>query len=307
MTEKCGVRPSLKILLVGSDPASSIYVREKITASRRIGIAADIVRMPENVASKQVEEQVLRLSDDPSVHGIVVQQPLPSKMDLSKVINCISPDKDVDGVTELSLGKLVSGNPSLVPCTPRAVIALLQYYNIPINNRNVVVVGRGLLVGRPLTVLLGGRVPSLNCNVTAVQTGTQPSSLARVTRNADILVTATGVTDIITPVHVQPGAVIIDVGINCVEEKRTGGPCDDSPISSKPNTRKQRRGRRIVGDVSHSVYPALSAYSPVPGGVGPVTVAMLLANTVVAAHRLATPELPNLMLNDLPGFRGGLC
>ena len=246
---------TLATVLVGDDPASHRYVASKGRQARAVGLGARHVGLPAAATQAQVEEAVAGLARDPSVHGILVQLPLPPHLDPAPVLDLLPPDKDVDGLTETNLGRLALGDPGHRPCTPRGVMALLDAYRVPVTGRRAVVVGRSLLVGRPLTLLLAGA----GAVVTQAHSGT--SALASVTREADLLVSATGSPGVIRAGHVRPGATVVDVGISRTEAG-------------------------LVGDVAFAeVAEVAGALSPVPGGVGPMTVACLLENTLEAARR----------------------
>ncbi len=256
--------PHLTVILVGSNPASQTYVRTKKRACESVGIKATIHEFPEHVSQKELIEQIEFLNEDTTVHGILLQLPLPSHLDSLTVMKTISPKKDVDGLHPFNLGCLVLGlKVGFIPCTPLGIVALLRYYEIGTAGKEVVIVGRSNIVGKPLASLLMQPPPFGNATVTIAHRGT--ADLAMLTRKADILVAATGVPNLITKEMVKEGAVVIDVGMNRL------------PDSSSP------KGYRLVGDVDfENVQPKCSAITPVPGGIGPMTVAMLLENTLRA-------------------------
>jgi methylenetetrahydrofolate dehydrogenase (NADP+)/methenyltetrahydrofolate cyclohydrolase len=259
-----GVRPGLVAVLVGDNPASVAYVRGKARASEEAGIAATTLRLPVDVEQADVLGQIERLNRDPAVHGIIVQLPLPGGLDESLVTRSVLPEKDVDGLHPQSLGLLLRGEGVLLPATPSGVQQLLIRSGHDPAGKHVVIAGRSNLVGKPLAALLMQKAPGANATVTVCHTGTL--DLAAETRRADILVAAMGRAGALTRAHVRPGAVVIDVGINRVPDP----------------TRKS--GYRLAGDVDYeTVAPIAGAITPVPGGVGPMTVAMLLVNTVTAA------------------------
>jgi methylenetetrahydrofolate dehydrogenase (NADP+)/methenyltetrahydrofolate cyclohydrolase len=247
-----GVAPCLAAVLVGDDPASQIYVGSKERACARAGIDSRVLRLPASTTMAQLRDVLDGLAADPAVHGILVQQPLPPQLDTSEVVASVPPAKDVDGLHPWNAGRLARGESGLVPCTPLGVVALLEHYGVPIAGRHVVIVGRSNLVGRPLSLLLLRR----DATVTVCHSRTQ--DLAAVCRSADILVAAVGRPGLITADMARPGAVVVDVGIN-------------------------RTADGVVGDVHPAVAEVAAAISPVPGGVGLLTVAMLLRNTVEAA------------------------
>ncbi len=262
--EATGVVPGLNLLLVGEDPASAVYVRNKGKDCEKVGIRSTIVRMPADVSQDEVIGQVLAWNADPSVHGILVQLPLPKHIDEHAVIRAIDPEKDVDGFHPINAGKLLIGLEGFIPCTPYGVLEMLRRSNIETSGKHAVVVGRSNIVGKPLAMLLAQKRPQGNCTVTLCHTGTP--NIAEFTRQADIVISAVGVHGLITRDHVKQGAVVIDVGINRLE----------LPDGTS----------RLAGDVLYNeVAEIASAITPVPGGVGPMTRAMLLRNTITAAQR----------------------
>ena len=264
LTEATGIVPGLNLLLVGDDPASAVYVRNKGKDCEKVGIRSTIVRMTSDVSQQEVIDQVLAWNADPLVHGILVQLPLPKHIDEHAVIRAIDPDKDVDGFHPINAGKLLIGLDGFIPCTPYGVLEMLRRSNIETSGKHAVVVGRSNIVGKPLAMLLAQKRPQGNCTVTICHTATP--SIAEFTRQADIIISAVGMHGLITKDHVRPGAVVIDVGINRIE------------LSDGTS--------RLAGDVLYDeVAEIASAITPVPGGVGPMTRAMLLRNTVTAAQR----------------------
>ena len=264
LTEATGIVPGLNLLLVGDDPASAVYVRNKGKDCEKVGIRSTIVRMTSDVSQQEVIDQVLAWNADPLVHGILVQLPLPKHIDEHAVIRAIDPEKDVDGFHPINAGKLLIGLDGFIPCTPYGVLEMLRRSNIETSGKHAVVVGRSNIVGKPLAMLLAQKRPQGNCTVTICHTATP--SIAEFTRQADIIISAVGMHGLITKDHVRPGAVVIDVGINRIEH----------PDGTS----------RLAGDVLYDeVAEIASAITPVPGGVGPMTRAMLLRNTVTAAQR----------------------
>jgi len=250
-----GVTPHLAVVLVGENPASQVYVRNKENGCIKAGIRSTVIRMDENCTQQALEETVIRLNEDETVHGILVQLPLPRHLDEAHVLRLIDPDKDVDGFHAMNSGRLMNGQPGFVPCTPLGVMKLLESYNIDPCGRHAVVIGRSNIVGKPMAMLLLGA----NATVTVCHSRTQ--NLAEITRQADILVAAVGRAGFVTADMVKPGAAVIDVGINRVEGK-------------------------IVGDVDYDAVSGMADHiTPVPGGVGQMTIAMLLANTLDAAAK----------------------
>ncbi|MBK6292123.1 MAG: bifunctional methylenetetrahydrofolate dehydrogenase/methenyltetrahydrofolate cyclohydrolase FolD [Ignavibacteria bacterium] len=265
LTASTGIVPGLNLLLVGEDPASTVYVRNKSKDCEKVGIHSTIVRMPATATEEEVVEQVRQWNNDPAVHGILVQLPIPKHINEHRVIRSIDPAKDVDGFHPENAGRLLIGLEGFIPCTPYGVLEMLKRYNIETSGKHAVVVGRSNIVGKPLAILLAQKRPQGNATVTICHTGTP--DIAEHTRRADILISAVGVNGVITADHVKEGAVVIDVGIN--------------RITLPDGTTK------LTGDVLfEEVSAKASAITPVPGGVGPMTRAMLLRNTVTAAERI---------------------
>lgn len=251
-----GAEVGLATVLVGDDPASHVYVRSKRRAAETVGITSHHHDLPATSTQEEVEAVITKLSADPAVHGILLQLPLPEGLDGEAAVELIDPAKDADGLHPRSLGRLILDRPTMTPCTPSGVMRILDHYEIPTSGANVVVVGRSFLVGRPLAVMLGAR--GRDATVTLAHSRTR--GLAELSRSADILVAAVGRPAMIGRDWVKPGATVIDVGIN-----RT----DDG----------------LVGDVAYEeVSEVAGAITPVPGGVGPMTIAMLMSNTVKAAE-----------------------
>jgi methylenetetrahydrofolate dehydrogenase (NADP+)/methenyltetrahydrofolate cyclohydrolase len=251
-----GSRPGLAAVLVGDDEASHIYVGAKQRAAARWGIESRRVTLPASATQRQVLEAVRELNADQTVHGIIVQLPLPRDLNPVEVQEAIDPAKDVDGLHPWNEGRVLRGDPGLAPCTAVGIVELLRREKVQVEGRHVVIVGRGLLVGRPLAVLLSAKAPGANATVTLCHTGTR--ELTRFTLDADVLVAAAGVPRMITPDMVKPGAAVVDVGNHRIDGE-------------------------LVGDVDEEVAEVAGAITPVPGGVGPMTVAMLMANTITAA------------------------
>ncbi|MFA6508262.1 MAG: tetrahydrofolate dehydrogenase/cyclohydrolase catalytic domain-containing protein [Treponemataceae bacterium] len=264
-----GVEPCLAVVLVGEDPASVSYVTGKEKALAEAGMIGRDIRLPATTPESELLDLVSRLNADPSVHGILVQLPLPKHIREDRIIIAIDPAKDVDGFHPISVGNMVIGRPGFLPCTPHGVIVMLKEMRVVTTGAHAVVVGRSNLVGRPLANLLTRR--DVNATVTICHTGTR--NIAEHTLRADILIAAAGKPRLITADMVRPGAVVIDVGVNRVED---------------PTAKK---GFRLVGDVDfNSVKEVASLITPVPGGVGPMTIAMLIRNVVEAAEiRVSRP------------------
>ncbi|CAI7990078.1 Bifunctional protein FolD [Geodia barretti] len=265
MQEKHGVTPGLAVILVGGDPASAVYVNNKQRACEQAGLFSDSAQLPDTATEDEILAAVHAFNEDPRVHGILVQLPLPGGIEQHRIIESIDPDKDVDGIHPYNLGKLMQGRPDFPPCTPAGIVELLVRNGHDPEGANVVICGRSDIVGKPLAALLMQRGRGGNATVTVCHTRTR--DLADVTREADILVAAIGRPEAITADMVRDAAVVIDVGINRV----------DDPSA--------RRGYRLKGDVDYeAVSQKALAITPVPGGVGPMTIAMLLVNTLTAAR-----------------------
>ena len=250
-----GIHPHLAVVLVGENPASQVYVRNKENACIKAGIRSTVIRLEQECSQEALESTVTALNQDASVHGILVQLPLPKHLDEARVLRLIDPDKDVDGFHAMNSGRLMNGQPGFVPCTPLGVMELLKAYDIPIAGKHAVVIGRSNIVGKPMAMLL----LAANATVTICHSRTQ--NLKELTRQADILVAAVGRAGFVTADMVKPGAAVIDVGINRVDGQ-------------------------IVGDVDYAaVSEVAGCITPVPGGVGQMTIALLLANTLDAAQR----------------------
>ncbi|MFL5607538.1 MAG: bifunctional methylenetetrahydrofolate dehydrogenase/methenyltetrahydrofolate cyclohydrolase FolD [Gemmatimonadaceae bacterium] len=262
-----GVTPGLSVVLVGDDPASAVYVGAKEKASREAGMAGETIRLRATTSQAELLALVEQLNQDQRVHGILVQMPLPKQIDPDTVIRRISPDKDVDGFHPVNVGKLLIGETDgFAPCTPAGVQRMLMEYGVETRGANVVVIGRSTIVGKPMAALLMQSGPGADATVTICHSRTR--DLASHTRAADILIVAAGRPRMVTADMVKPGAVVIDVGMNRIADPTT------------------KSGTRLVGDVDfEAVRLVASLITPVPGGVGPMTIAMLLRNTVRAAQR----------------------
>ena len=263
------VRPGLTVILVGADPASQVYVRNKIAACREVGIRSDFIQLPRDISQTDLLRRIDNLNTDPSVHGILVQLPLPEHIDIHAVLERISAEKDVDGFNLYNVGGLVTGNTIFPPCTPYGVQKLLDHEGIDVEGRNVVVVGASNIVGKPMALML------MQQDATVCICHKKTRDLAQFTILADILVVAAGVPGLITPQMVRTGAVVIDVGINRLPDGRITGDVDFEGVRQKA-----------------------SYISPVPGGVGPMTVAMLMHNTILSAER-ALGDRPKVKLSVL--------
>jgi methylenetetrahydrofolate dehydrogenase (NADP+) / methenyltetrahydrofolate cyclohydrolase len=263
--EARGITPALSVVLVGDDPASAVYVGSKERTCIELGMRGETIRRPATITQRELEDIVDRLNADPAVHGILVQMPLPKHMDPDVVVRRIRPDKDVDGFHPVNVGKLLIGErDGFAPCTPAGVLYMLQAYGVPTSGAECVIVGRSNIVGKPMAALMVQ--PGVDATVTMCHSRTR--DLASHTRRADILIAAIGRAQMITADMVKPGAVVVDVGMNRI------------PDATK------KSGTRLVGDVAfESVSKVASKITPVPGGVGKMTIAMLMANTVRAAEQ----------------------
>jgi methylenetetrahydrofolate dehydrogenase (NADP+)/methenyltetrahydrofolate cyclohydrolase len=266
--KKQGIVPGLGVVLVGEDPASQSYVTAKERACEELGIYSDDNRLPADTIQEDLIALINRMNADPKINGILVQLPLPKHLDESEVLLAINPDKDVDGFHPTNIGKMVAGQPAFLPCTPHGVIKLLQRSGVRIEGAHVVIVGRSNIVGKPIANMLIQKNSSGNATVTVCHTKTK--NLAAHTRQADIIIAAAGSPNTITADMVKEGVVVIDVGVNRIEDKLS------------------KKGYRLVGDVDfEAVKEKASLITPVPGGVGPMTITMLLYNTVESAKRAA--------------------
>lgn len=255
-----GVTPSLATMLVGDDDASAGYIRMKQAKATELGFESPHTHLPEDATQEQVEGAIRAYSQDPSVHGILLQYPIPGHLDYDAALAVMDPDKDVDGAHPMNMGRLALGMPGPVPCTPAGIEALLAHYDIPVAGRHVVILGRGATLGRPLALLLAQKRPTANAAVTVVHTGVP--DWPKYTREADIVVAAAGVPGILQPEHVREGSVVIGGGV-------------------------RYEGRKLLPDVDESCAEVAGAITPRVGGVGPTTIAMLFRNAIEAAERLS--------------------
>ena len=249
-----GIRPGLAVLLAGENPASRVYVRNKVRACEETGVRSDLYELPASVSEEALVDRVLALNDDPDIHGILVQLPLPKQVDAHEVLETIAPAKDIDGFHESNLGALLAGRPRMVPCTPAGVMRLLDHAGVPLAGSHAVVIGRSNIVGKPLALLL------LQRDATVTLCHSKSRDLENLARSADILVAAVGRAKLVTGRMVKPGACVIDVGVNRLSDGSLAGDVDFAAASE------------VAGWIT-----------PVPGGVGPMTIAMLLENCVRAA------------------------
>ena len=254
--ERLTITPGLGTILVGDDPASHSYVGAKIRDCEEVGIASIHEHLPADITQQDLKSVIERFNDDPEVHAYIVQLPLPSQLDEEAALLAIDPDKDADGLHPVNLGRLVMGVEGPLPCTPRGIQMMLEAYEIPVEGQHVCVIGRGLTIGRPMALLMALKRTTANAAVTVVHTGVP--DLAAYTRQADIVIAAAGVPNLVTPDMIKPGAAVIGGGLT-------------------------REGKRILSDVDESVAEVAGWVTPRLGGVGPMTRAMLLQNTVDAA------------------------
>ena len=251
-----GITPGLAVIIVGEDAASKVYVGNKIKACAELGIYSEHIELPGDTSEATLLEQIAKLNADPKIHGFLVQLPVPKHIDSNKVLLAISPDKDVDGFHPMNVGELVTGHPKFQPCTPFGVMKLLEKSGVAIEGKHAVVVGRSNIVGKPMALML------LQKNATVTICTSKTVDLAKFTRDADILVVATGKPQMITGDMIKPGAAVIDVGIN------------------------RLANGKLAGDVNFDSAKEVAGWiTPVPGGVGPMTITMLVASTVMAAER----------------------
>lgn len=264
-----GVTPGLAVILVGENPASVSYVTAKEKACAEAGMYSREIRLPATVAEEELLNEVRRLNDDPAIHGILVQLPLPKGFDEKKVINAISPEKDVDGFTPVNVGRMLIGERCFLPCTPHGILKLIEFSGMDVRGKHVVVIGRSNIVGKPVAVLLSRK--ETNATVTLCHTGTP--DVGKFTRDADVVVVAAGRPGTLTGDMLKPGATVIDVGVNRI------------PDATRP------KGFRLVGDADFDSCAAVAgAITPVPGGVGPMTITMLLWNTLESASLSDIPQ-----------------
>lgn len=260
-----GITPGLAVVLVGDDPASATYVRSKGKACERLGFHSITHRLPEEASQEDLLELIRTLNADEAIHGILVQSPIPEHIDYERVVETIDYRKDVDGFHPVNVGRMVIGLPAQESCTPAGVLEMLKHYRIATDGRRAVVIGRSNIVGKPLANMMLQKRPGGNAIVTVAHSAAR--DLSAITREADILIAAIGRPRFITADMVKDGAVVIDVGINRVDDETSG------------------KGYRIVGDVDYeNVAPKCSAITPVPGGVGKMTIAMLMMNTLRSAR-----------------------
>ncbi|MGC9364469.1 MAG: bifunctional methylenetetrahydrofolate dehydrogenase/methenyltetrahydrofolate cyclohydrolase FolD [Fidelibacterota bacterium] len=264
--KKQGITPGLAVILVGDDPASQSYVRMKGKAFEAMDLFSESFRLPAETTQAELKRLIEKLNRDDRFHGILVQLPVPGHLNELEIIQSIDPEKDADGIHPVNLGKMILGVPAPLPCTPHGILMLLKYSDIDPNGKHAVIIGRSNIVGKPIANLLWQKRALGNATVTLCHSRTK--NLQEICQQADILISAIGKPQLIDRHYVKEGAVVIDVGINRVDD---------------PNA---RRGYRLVGDVNYDdVFGKVAAITPVPGGVGPMTIAMLISNTVYLAEK----------------------
>ena len=271
-----GIRPGLAAVLVGENPASKIYVSSKIAASEKLGLASFNIAPPATISTSELLAIIEDLNRRDDVDGILVQLPLPTQIDAKKILEAVDPAKDVDGFHPLNVGRLVAGRPNLVACTPLGVMEILRRSEIPIEGANAAVLGRSDIVGKPMALLL------MHANATVTVCHSKTRNLPETVRRADIVIAAMGRTTMVTPDYIAPGTTVIDVGINRITDAAQA----ESIFAHLPERLASFRakGSSVVGDVHPDVANIAGAITPVPGGVGPLTIAMLMSNTVRAAR-----------------------
>ncbi|MGD8375253.1 MAG: bifunctional methylenetetrahydrofolate dehydrogenase/methenyltetrahydrofolate cyclohydrolase FolD [Acidobacteriota bacterium] len=282
LSTEAGIVPGLEVILAGDDPASQVYVRNKARAAEKVGIRSNLLRMPEDVDTGAVLAEVRRRNENPEVHGILVQLPLPAQVDQAAVLDAVDPRKDVDGFHPVNVGRLWQGRPTLVPCTPTGIVELLRRSGIPLEGSRAVVLGRSNIVGKPMAALL------LAAHATVTVCHSRTRDLPAVAREADILVAAVGRPAMVTREFVRPGAAVVDVGTHRIESEDAARRL--FPDAPDRLAAVRERGSTLVGDVHPEVREVAGWLSPVPGGVGPLTVALLLRNTLQAARSFAAAD-----------------
>jgi methylenetetrahydrofolate dehydrogenase (NADP+) / methenyltetrahydrofolate cyclohydrolase len=271
-----GVRPGLAAVLVGDNPASKLYVNSKIAACEKLGLASFLLTPPASISTKELLSVIGELNRRDDVDGVLVQMPLPPQVDAKQILDAVDPAKDVDGFHPINVGKLVAGRPNLVACTPAGVMEILRRSNIPLEGANAVVVGRSDIVGKPMALLL------IHANATVTVCHSKTRDLKETVRRADVVVAAMGRAAMVTPNYIRPGATVIDVGQNVIKDRAEA----ERIFANFPEKLEtfRAKGSVLVGDVHPDVANTAGAFTPVPGGVGPLTIAMLMSNTVKAAR-----------------------
>lgn len=270
-----GITPGLAVILVGEGPASQIYVRTKVKTCGELGIFSEMITPPERISTDEMLALVAALNAREDIDGVLIQLPLPKHVDTKRLLEAVAPDKDVDGFHPVNVGRLQSGQPGLAPCTPAGILEILRRSGLPVAGQNAVVVGRSDIVGKPTAVML------LNASATVTVCHSKTVDLGSFTREADLLVAAIGRPGFITAEMVKPGATLIDVGINRVTDAAEVE--EFFPGDAARAAAFAKRGSVVVGDIHPGAFAVSGAYTPVPGGVGALTIAMLMQNTVAAA------------------------
>ena len=263
--------PGLAVILVGENPASAVYVNSKAKKFDELGLFSETLKMSDSISQDELISKIMQLNEDDRYHGILVQLPLPNHIDDELIINTIAPNKDVDGFHPYNVGCLASGKPKFIPCTPKGIMRILEYYDIDLSGKHTVVIGRSNIVGRPISILTSMKKKYSNSTTTLCHSGT--NSIFNHTQIADVIILALGSPQYLTNENVKPGVVVIDVGINRISDQSTGG-------------------YKLVGDADYkNLIGHVGAITPVPGGVGPMTIAMLVENTIEAAEASTNSSL----------------
>ena len=259
------ITPNLSVLLVGNNPASEVYVNSKSKRFSKLGLLSETIKLPEDISQDHLISKIEELNEDNKIHGILVQLPLPKHINTDSIIKAIKPQKDVDGFHPYNLGTLLMGKPQFIPCTPKGIMRIFEYYQIDLSGMHVVVVGRSNIVGRPISVLTSLKNKFSNATTTLCHSGSE--NMIQYLQDADIIILALGSPEFLKENHIKKGAIIIDVGINRINDPSNGN-------------------KKLVGDADQeSLIGKAGAISPVPGGVGPMTIAMLVENTIEAAEK----------------------
>ena len=263
--------PGLAVILVGENPASAVYVNSKSKKFDELGLFSETLKMSDSISQDELISKIMQLNEDDRYHGILVQLPLPNHIDDELIINTIAPNKDVDGFHPYNVGCLASGKPKFIPCTPKGIMRILEYYDIDLSGKHTVVIGRSNIVGRPISILTSMKKKYSNSTTTLCHSGT--NSIFNHTQIADVIILALGSPQYLTNENVKPGVVVVDVGINRIPDQSTGG-------------------YKLVGDADYkTLIGHVGAITPVPGGVGPMTIAMLVENTIEAAEASTNSSL----------------
>jgi len=270
LSEKTGKVPGLTVLIVGEDAASQVYVSSKDKLAKKIGLNSAIKQLSEDVSEDEIMEEIIKLNNDTDVNGVLVQLPLPKKFNTWRILNNLSPEKDVDAFLPQSIGNIILNRTEIYPCTPSGIIKILDYYNIDVEGKNAVVLGRSFIVGKPVAAML------TNKNATVTICHSRTKNIETYLKNADIIVAAIGIPGYVKGNMVKDGVVLIDVGINRLEDKeKVMDMCSEKQIK-----RYEKKGYAITGDIHKTAFVKSSFYTPVPGGIGKMTVAVLMQNTV---------------------------